>query len=148
MSLGGPVALPLDQATMQLIESGVHCIVAAGNEFGNAIDGSPARVKDAITVAAIDISDSVPSFSNTGVSVDVFAPGVDIISTWIDGKSAMMDGTSMATPHVAGLVAYYISTVGNKSPPEMGEYVKSSGLQGAVKGISPPTPNVLVHLQV
>lgn len=116
MSLGGGYSRALNKAVATAIRRGLTVVVAAGNEKEDASTGSPASEPTAITVGAFGMDDSVPVFSNYGKLVDIFAPGVDIISTWIDEsggnsltETMTISGTSMASPHVAGLIAYYIS---------------------------------------
>ncbi len=115
MSLEGQVFIPLDTAVSNSIASGVTYVVAAGNGNVNASNISPARVAAAITVAATDIFDARAIFnatqaSNFGSVVDLFAPGKDITSTWYTSNSAtaILSGTSMAAPHVAGVAAQFL----------------------------------------
>jgi subtilisin family serine protease len=111
MSLGGGISSALDTAINNLINDGVTVVVAAGNSGANACNYSPARVPNAITVAASTSADSVASFSNTGACVDIIAPGVGITSSWIGKNNAVatISGTSMASPHVAGGIARSLS---------------------------------------
>jgi cerevisin len=97
MSLGGGASSTTDSAVTSLISRGVHVVVAAGNSNTDAGSTSPARVTAAITVGASTIADARSSFSNYGSVVDVFAPGSNIISTWIGSTSATnsISGTSM-----------------------------------------------------
>jgi subtilisin family serine protease len=84
-----------------------------GNQGGKPQDAcnySPARVRTALTVGATDRTDAPASFSNYGGCVDLFAPGVGITSAWYTGGSNTISGTSMATPHVAGVAALYLQT--------------------------------------
>jgi cerevisin len=115
MSLGGGKSPSLDRAVNAAVDSGLHFAVAAGNDNKDACNYSPAAAEKAITVGASTIQDTPAYFSNHGPCVDVFAPGLDILSTWIGSPYATnkISGTSMASPHVAGLLAYYISIHGS-----------------------------------
>jgi len=139
MSLEAKGSKPIDDAVESLIKIGIHCVVAAGNHNVDAKDTSPARVPAAITVGATNITDARTWFSNYGASIDVFAPGSSILSTTNDGKTGYKDGTSMAAPHVSGLVAYFISKNGNSSPADMSEYIKGAAHSSAVSN----NPNLL-----
>jgi subtilisin family serine protease len=111
MSLGGPVSAALDTAVTNAIASGVTFVIAAGNSNVDACNVSPARVPTAITVGNIDPStDQRASSSNFGACLDLFAPGVGILSSWNTGDTATntIGGTSMAAPHVAGVAAFYL----------------------------------------
>ena len=118
MSLGGSASAALDQSVEAAIAAGITFVVAAGNENQDASNSSPAGVPSAITVGAIDEGDEIAEYSNFGDVVDVFAPGSLITSTWIDGTDtkSTISGTSMASPHVAGLAAYLIAFEGLKGP--------------------------------
>ncbi|KAG9042276.1 serine protease [Tulasnella sp. UAMH 9824] len=111
MSLGGGKSQALDDAVNKAVDSGLHFAVAAGNENKDACTTSPAAAEKAITVGASTLADSRAYFSNFGPCVDVFAPGLNILSTWNTGNTATntISGTSMASPHVAGLLAYLLS---------------------------------------
>ncbi|EIW80493.1 hypothetical protein CONPUDRAFT_82713 [Coniophora puteana RWD-64-598 SS2] len=111
MSLGGGKSPSLDTAVDRAVQSGLHFAVAAGNDNKDACNYSPAASKEAVTVGASTLGDERAYFSNWGKCVDVFAPGLNILSTYTGGptKTATLSGTSMASPHVAGLLAYLLS---------------------------------------
>ncbi len=107
MSLGGGISDALDQAVLNASNNGIYFALAAGNESDDANNHSPARVNGpyVYTVSAFDINDVFAYFSNYGnPPVDYSAPGVSILSLWKDGGTNTISGTSMATPHVAGLL--------------------------------------------
>jgi|AntRauTorcE11898_2_1112593.scaffolds.fasta_scaffold02740_2 hypothetical protein len=107
MSLGGPTSQALDDAVKNAASTGIKFALAAGNSGEDAANHSPARVNGAniYTVSAIDESDVFASFSNFGnPPVDYAAPGVGVLSTWKDGGTNTISGTSMSSPHVAGLL--------------------------------------------
>ena len=115
MSLGGAASTALDNAVRNSIADGVSYAVAAGNGniVGKAQDAcktSPARVAEAMTISAADSSDRKASWANYGSCVDWFAPGVSITSAWFTSDTATntISGTSMATPHTAGVAALYL----------------------------------------
>ena len=101
----------------------------------DVITTSPANVLEAITVGASDITDSRAFYSNYGLCVDVFAPGSNVTSTWIDGGYRTLSGTSMATPNVAGLVAYFLSIVGPSTTTTMSDVIKTISTKGALRNI-------------
>mmetsp|Transcript_9837 Transcript_9837/g.17382 ORF Transcript_9837/g.17382 Transcript_9837/m.17382 type:complete len:698 (+) Transcript_9837:318-2411(+) len=112
MSLGGGASQSVDAAVNAATALGVAVVVAAGNDNDNACLYSPARATTAITVGSTTSSDYRSSFSNYGSCVDIFAPGSAITSAWLNGGSASISGTSMATPHVAGALALSFEKVG------------------------------------
>lgn len=111
MSLGGGLWSALDSAVANATNAGVSVVVAAGNSNVDACGTSPARAASAITVGATTSTDARASFSNYGSCLDLFAPGNGILSTWIGSTSATrsISGTSMASPHAAGMVARLLS---------------------------------------
>jgi len=115
MSLGGGANSSVDDAVRRMISSGVATAIAAGNgnRGGRAQDAcnySPARVTQAMTIGATDKTDTKTSWSNYGNCVDWFAPGSGITSAWYTSNTATntISGTSMATPHTAGVAALYL----------------------------------------
>ncbi|KAF5349212.1 hypothetical protein D9756_009504 [Leucocoprinus leucothites] len=147
MSLGGGASTALDNAVASLTRGGVHVTVAAGNDGADAGNTSPARSPSANTVGATTIADARASFSNFGSVVDIFAPGQNVISAWSTSNTATnnISGTSMATPHVAGLIAYLISVRGNMSPAAMTSLLQSLSLKGVISGVPSGTINDLGH---
>ena len=146
MSLGGGVSTALDNAVSNAIASGVTFAIAAGNSNANACNFSPARVATAITVGATTRSDARSSFSNFGTCVDIFAPGSGITSAWATSNTATntISGTSMATPHVAGVAALYLATHPTASPSTVRNAIVNASTTGRLSGIGSGSPNRLL----
>ncbi|WP_410608200.1 S8 family peptidase [Amycolatopsis sp. lyj-109] len=142
-SLGGGVSTALDTAVRNSISSGVTWTVAAGNSNANASTSSPARVAEAITVAAADKTDTRASFSNYGAGVDLFAPGVGITSAWNTNDTATYtgNGTSFAAPHAAGAAAIYLATHTAATAAQVGQALISAATPNLVKNPGSGTPN-------
>ncbi|KAI1000240.1 Subtilisin-like protease 2 [Podosphaera aphanis] len=143
MSLGGSYSSALNSAVSSTINTGVTVVVAAGNDNANAAFYSPASAAAAITVGAIGQNNAKASFSNYGSVIDVFAPGVNILSSWIGSKTATntISGTSMATPHVAGLAAYLMSLQRLSSPSAVANRISSLAVSGQITGLPFMTSN-------
>jgi subtilisin family serine protease len=146
MSLGGGVSTALDSAVANSIASGVTYAIAAGNSNADACGSSPARVGTALTVGSTTTTDARSSFSNFGTCVDLFAPGSSITSTWNTSDTATntISGTSMATPHVTGVAALYLSQFGNQSAATVAAAIVSNATSGVVGSPGTGSPNRLL----
>ncbi len=103
-------------AINESISRGAVYVVAAGNDYGDACNFSPAFIPDVMTVGATETNDAKAAFSNSGQCVDIYAPGVGITSSLIGGGFGAMSGTSMATPHAAGVAALYLEGIPHAWP--------------------------------
>jgi subtilisin family serine protease len=146
MSLGGGASQALDDAVASAVGAGVVFVVAAGNSNANACNSSPARTPSAITVGATASNDARASFSNFGTCVDIFAPGQQITSSWSTSDTATntISGTSMASPHVAGVVALNLSQFGNRAPATVAAALNSAATLNVVGGAGTGSPNRLL----
>jgi len=160
MSLGGGYSYALNRAVELAIEKGgVHFSLAAGNSAEDSCNYSPPSVLTAVTVGAMQVDDQMANFSNSGPCMNVFAPGVDVLSTWIGSDTAtnVISGTSMAAPHVAGLMAYFLSLQpkkgdndykGETTPADMLKFLMDTATKDTIKNVPDDTPNLLVYNQV
>lgn len=146
MSLGGEANASLDSAVENLFNNGYVMVVAAGNSNTDACSSSPARVSKAITVAATDSTDTRASYSNYGSCVDIFAPGSQINSSWIGSNTAtkVLNGTSMATPHVVGVVAEMLQSTPTATPQTISTNLLNQASNNVVKNPS-GSPNRLLY---
>jgi cerevisin len=157
MSLGGGNSPTLDLAVNAAVDAGIHFAVAAGNEDQDACNSSPASAANPITVGASTLADDRAYFSNWGKCVDLFAPGLNILSTYIGSKSAtaVLSGTSMASPHVCGLLTYFLSLQPDSdsafaegkidiTPAFLKAKLIEYGTKNVLSDIDANTPNVLI----
>ncbi|KAI1840993.1 hypothetical protein JX265_012870 [Neoarthrinium moseri] len=152
LSLGGPAQSTWTTAINAAYNSGVLSVVAAGNgdDFGNPLpvsDQSPANAPNALTVGAIDSRWRPASFTNYGAGVDIMAPGVSILSSYIGSNSATssLSGTSMACPHVAGLALYLQALEGLSTPAAVTNRIKALGTSGGITGTLSGSPNLVSY---
>jgi subtilisin family serine protease len=145
MSLGGGVSPALDRAVCASIAAGVSYAVAAGNDNEDACDSSPARVAQALGTGATNRNDARAFFSNRGPCVDVFAPGQDIVSAARGGGSRTLSGTSMASPHVAGVSALCLARNPGSSPADVRACVLEVATEDRLSGIGAGSPDLLLY---
>ncbi|MFI7025315.1 S8 family peptidase [Micromonospora sp. NPDC049900] len=153
MSLGGGANTSVDNAVINSINAGITYAVAAGNgnalgQRQNACNYSPARAAPAITVGATQNNDAAASFSNFGTCVDILAPGVSITSAWHTGDTATnsISGTSMASPHVAGVAALVLSANPSWTPQQVRDYLVANSTPNVITNVGTGTPNQLLYV--
>ena len=147
MSLGGGISSALDAAVNNLHNAGVTIAVAAGNSNANACNSSPARAANAITVGSTTTTDARSSFSNFGTCLDLFAPGSGIQSAWFssDTATATLSGTSMASPHVAGVAALYKQANPSASSTTIRNAIVNNATTNVVGNPGSGSPNRLLY---
>ncbi|KAI4237817.1 MAG: hypothetical protein L6R40_005842 [Gallowayella cf. fulva] len=154
MSLGGGKSPTLDLAVNAAVGLGLHFAVAAGNDNSDSCNYSPAAAEQAVTVGASTIADERAYFSNYGKCNDIFAPGLNIMSTWTGSKYATntISGTSMASPHIAGLLAYLLSlqpssdsaySVAEITPKKLKAQLMAIASKDKLTGVPSSTTNLL-----
>jgi aqualysin 1 len=149
MSLGGGFSQAIHDTVANAVAAGVPFVVAAGNESTNACTRSPASAPAAITVGAVDDNDARANFSNVGTCVDLFAPGVTILGAAHTSNTATqsISGTSMASPHVAGVVAQILDCNPGATPAQVEAILKGAATPGVV-GNPGGAPNLLLFNDV
>lgn len=147
MSLGGVASTALDSAVTKATNAGLVVVVAAGNNNANACNYSPARVSSAITVGATTSTDGRASYSNYGKCLDLFAPGSNITSAWYSSAStyATLNGTSMATPHVAGFAAILRSLYPGESVSQISSRLLNLSTPNKISSVGLGSPNRLLY---
>ena len=147
VSISGEKSVSLDEAIIRAIEDGIVVTVAAGNNSEPTRNTSPGRVIPAITVGAVTNTDEWSSFSNFGPEIDLLAPGTNITSAWHTGGNDIntISGTSMATPHVAGVAALYLERFPKSTPEQVQEGLKKSSILNVIKNVPDSTVNNLLN---
>jgi subtilisin family serine protease len=145
LSLAGGAMQSVDDAIENLVASGVTVAVAAANDSYDACYYSPARAPSALTVGASNQYDQQAWFSNYGSCVDLYAPGEGITSAWLYGGTNTIDGTSMASPHVAGAAALYLQGNPGASPATVNAHILGNATPWRLSSLGSGSPNLLLY---
>jgi oryzin len=147
MSLVGPLSTAFNKAVEAAYSSGVITVCAAGNDGVDASKSSPASAAGAITVGALDTDWTQAYYSNFGSVLDIYAPGTGVLSTWITANNStkFLSGTSMATPHVTGLVLYLMAKEGLATPAAVVARLNALATTNSVKSIGSKSPNLIAY---
>jgi subtilisin family serine protease len=147
MSLGGGFSAAVNDATNAAVAAGVNYAVASGNSNTNACNTSPASAAQAVTVNSMTNTDARSSFSNIGTCTDIFAPGSNVLSAWStsDTATSTISGTSMASPHVAGILAEMVAEPGRpETPAAIKAELIATATSGTVTNPGTGSPNELL----
>ena len=151
MSIGTMTGIDvaINDAVARGVADGITFVVAAGNWYSDACNYSPSSEPTAITVGAITLNDNYADFSNSGACVDILAPGVQIVSAGIASPTAtaIKSGTSMATPHVAGVVANMLGNSPSLTPAQVATQLVANATKATLTGIPAGTTNALLYQQ-
>ncbi|GAA3377349.1 hypothetical protein GCM10020367_52690 [Streptomyces sannanensis] len=128
-----------------MMDSGVFLATSGGNTGADSCDRLPRGLTQTTAVGATDITDNRASYSSIGACVDLYAPGSSILSTQPNNTTAVFSGTSMATPHVAGIAALYKSVNGDTTQAALGTWLTTNATPGVVQGNLSGTPNLLAY---
>ena len=150
LSVASDQSRAFDASVNAAVDVGMHAAVAAGNDNYDACRRSPASAEKAITVGASNVTDERAWFSKYGPCIDIFAPGMDILSPWIGSANATRrtSGTSIAAPHVTGLLAYFLSlqptldseyAVGPMTPKKLKDFILSIATPDVLSALPPNT---------
>lgn len=146
--MGLPPSQAVDEAVRRSIAAGVTYVVSAGASSHDVVASSPSRVAEAIVVGSSDQDDRVPEFSNFGSGLDLYAPGVDITSTWPGGGTNSDWGTSVSAAHGSGAAALYLARHPSASPREVADALDRASVDGALADVPDGTVNKLLQLPV
>ncbi len=147
MSLSGPSQAWFDEIVNNTVAAGVVVVVAAGNDYGDACAKSPASAPDALTVGSTTSSDAKSSFSNAGTCVDLFAPGSSVLSALqtSDIAAGYKSGTSMASPHAAGVAALYLDADPTLSAYDVMDAIIAKATPNVLSNVGTGSPNLLLY---
>ncbi|WP_411082805.1 S8 family peptidase [Streptomyces sp. cmx-18-6] len=144
-SLGGGRSRAVDAAVEAVADAGVLPVVAAGNDDIDACRISPAAADGVVTVGASDRQDRETAFSNWGSCLSLYAPGADIVSARLGGGTVSLNGTSMASPHVAGVAALYKETNPTATPAAVARWLTDTATPDALSGLGQGSPDLLLY---